>query len=140
MRNSPNAKIIPGKSVSTSSANASGGNIVRNALMGYVSTAVGMILGLVVTPLLLRHLGSENFGIWILMASAISYTGLVELGLGAAIAKRVAECRATGDETRLEQVVSTALALYFVVAIFVLIIVGALQARSAIYSIYPLYK
>jgi O-antigen/teichoic acid export membrane protein len=86
------------------SANASGRGLIRNILTSYAASVVGMITGLVVTPLLVRHLGSTNFGLWVLIGSLAGYIGLVEVGIGTATAKRVAECRATGDNKRLEEV------------------------------------
>jgi O-antigen/teichoic acid export membrane protein len=126
------AKLLEARNESSSatqkpSANASGRSLVRNILTSYVASAVGMITGLVVTPLLVRHLGSTDFGLWVLIGSLAGYIGLVEVGIGTATAKRVAECRATGDKKRLEEVLGTAFSLYLVIFLIVLLATGILQ-------------
>lgn len=108
------------------SANASTRHILRNAAMGYVASAVGMSLGFVVTPVLVRRLGSDLFGLWALMTAVIGYTGLIELGIGTAAAKRVAECRATGDTKRLESLLGTAFVMYAMMGLVVLLVTAGL--------------
>lgn len=123
--------VQAGASTSTVSANASSKHIVRNAIIGYVASAVAMGLGFVVTPVLVRCLGSDQFGLWALMTSVIGYTGLIELGVGTATAKRVAECRATGDVDRLERLLGTAIVMYSAMALLVLL------ATAALYTLLP---
>jgi O-antigen/teichoic acid export membrane protein len=106
--------------------NASSGAIVRNALLSYVASAVAMLTGFVVTPVLIRTLGSDYFGLWVLLGSVVGYTGLIELGLSTATAKRVAECRAVGDRERLERILGTAAVLFAMVALVALLATGAL--------------
>jgi O-antigen/teichoic acid export membrane protein len=103
------------------SANASGHKLIRNALVGYLSTGVGLVIGLVTTPILLRHFGVGNFGIWALMGTVAAYTGLVEAGLGTALAKRVAEHDATNDSDSLNRVLGTAFVMYLVAGALVLV-------------------
>src|SRR6266446_1492724 len=94
------------------SANASSAHIVRNVAVGYLASGAAMLVGFVVTPILVRRLGSDLFGTWVLLSSLIGYTGLIELGLGTATAKRVAECRAVGDALRLRRLLGTAILMY----------------------------
>ena len=109
------------------SANASSRGLVRNALTGYLSTFVGMATGFLLTPFLLHHLGTNRYGLWMLLNSTIGYVGLVEIGIGTAVAKRVAECLATGDRKRLEQVLGTAFVIYCVVAVLVMLVTAVLM-------------
>jgi O-antigen/teichoic acid export membrane protein len=104
------------------SANASSKSLVRNATVSYLANIVGMLTGFFVTPILIRHLGATNFGIWVLLGSLIGYLGLIEVGTSTATAKRVAECRANGDTKRLREVLGTAAALYLAVSLIVLVV------------------
>jgi O-antigen/teichoic acid export membrane protein len=90
-----------------------------------------MVTGFVVTPILIRNLGMDNFGLWILLGSVAGYISLVEAGIGTATVKRVAECRATGDQKRLEEVLGSAFALYIVISFLVLIVTGILFLNVA---------
>jgi O-antigen/teichoic acid export membrane protein len=108
------------------SRNAGSRGLIRNALFSYMSTGVNMATGLFTTPILLSHLGSNRFGIFALMGSVVAYTGLVEVGLGTALAKRVADHEAMNDKDLLARVLGTALTMYSVVAVLVLIISSVL--------------
>ena len=111
------------------SRNRSKAGIVRNIFASYVSNIVGYIAGFVATPLLLQHLGREQFGLWMLLVSVIVYVGLVELGISSAVSKRVAECAALDDKVRLKQVLGTAVVMYSVSALIAWLIVGAVTLR-----------
>jgi O-antigen/teichoic acid export membrane protein len=111
-----------GKPIGQNSANTSGGRLARNALFSYVAMFAGTLVGFFVTPYLLSHLGAEHFGLWVLLLTVVGYLGLLEVGLYTTISKRVAECMATGDNTRMGTVLSTAFVMYCVLAGAVLLI------------------
>jgi O-antigen/teichoic acid export membrane protein len=85
-----------------------------------------MVTGFVVTPILIRNLGMDNFGLWVLLGSVAGYISLIEAGIGTATVKRVAECRATGDQKRLDEVLGTAFALYLAICGIVLMVTAVL--------------
>jgi len=62
-----------------------------NAFMNYAADVVLALSALVVTPLILHHLGDAAFGVWALAGSVILYLELFELGFGLATIKQVAE-------------------------------------------------
>ena len=111
------------------SANASSKRLVKNVLMGYVTTLVTALTGFFTTPLLIRFLGSEQFGLWTMLVSLLGYIGMVEVGTYTTVAKRVAECLASNDRARLQRLIATASAMYLVmsaVAIFAVVSLSAL--------------
>jgi O-antigen/teichoic acid export membrane protein len=61
------------------------------ALMNYVSQGGAVVAAVVVTPLLLHHLGPSAFGIWILASSVIGYLELFEFGFSGSAIKLIAE-------------------------------------------------
>jgi O-antigen/teichoic acid export membrane protein len=62
-----------------------------NVLANYLALAVTAVSAIVVTPLLLHHLGRPAFGVWVLASTAVAYLELFDLGFGAATTKLVAE-------------------------------------------------
>ena len=62
-----------------------------NVFSNYVALAVTALSAIVVTPLLLHHLGRTAFGIWVLASTVVAYLELFELGFGGASTKLVAE-------------------------------------------------
>lgn len=57
---------------------------------GYVNTAVVMIVGLWMMPFLLRHLGSEELGLWFTAQGLIGYVLLLDLGVVALLPRETA--------------------------------------------------
>lgn len=97
------------------SLNASPRTVAKNAASGYATLALGALLGFLVTPILLRSLGHEGFGVWALALGTIAYLGLLELGLSVATTTRVAALESSGSSA-LSRILSTALALCLVIA------------------------
>jgi O-antigen/teichoic acid export membrane protein len=68
-----------------------------NAIYGvadYVALPIGMLLA---APFLLRHLGTTQYGVWILASAAVSSGGIIAGGFGDAVIKHVGECRSRMD-------------------------------------------
>jgi O-antigen/teichoic acid export membrane protein len=63
----------------------------RNVFMNYVAQGVTAVAAIVVTPLLLKHLGRSLFGVWILASSVVTYLQLFAAGFGGATTRLVAE-------------------------------------------------
>jgi O-antigen/teichoic acid export membrane protein len=82
----------------------------RSALANYANAGISMILAIVVTPVLVRGLGKEEYGTWTLVTSSVVYFDLLQLGLGQSTVRFVAEAQAVGDLARARRLVSTSLA------------------------------
>jgi O-antigen/teichoic acid export membrane protein len=54
----------------------------RNALSNYAGVMVSLVLAVVVTPIMIRGLGKEGFGVWGLATTVVQYLGLLQLGFG----------------------------------------------------------
>ena len=97
------------------SRNASPRAVVFNAFSGYVTLAMGALVGLIATPILLHNLGSTRYGLWSILIQTVGYIGLAELGLSAATTNRIAGVENRGSEA-MQEVVSTAWLLFLGVA------------------------
>src|SRR3954467_10992070 len=76
----------------------------RRVLLNTASTGVAniwaMVVALATLPLLLHGLGAQAFGLWVLLQTFSAVTGwlsLVDLGVGTATARAVAERAALDD-------------------------------------------
>jgi O-antigen/teichoic acid export membrane protein len=85
---------------------------VRNSLANGMSRLVSIATSFVVTPLVIAATGSTAYGIWVLIGSVVAYASLLDLGIGGAVTKYVAEHRATGDDAAVRATVRTAQRLY----------------------------
>ena len=86
----------------------------RNTAMRYGALFVDVVVGLVLLPYNLGHLGATDYGLWVLSASVARYVSFLDLGFGGGLVRFVAECRATGDHRRLSEIASTTFAAFAV--------------------------
>lgn len=94
----PREAVVAAAEVSRpASANASSRAITRNVVVNYVNLARATVLGILVTPIILRAVGTTAFGVWSLAIGAVGYIGLVETGITTALVTRVAAAEARGD-------------------------------------------
>ncbi|HQQ59955.1 MAG TPA: oligosaccharide flippase family protein [Kiritimatiellia bacterium] len=52
---------------------------------GYVSQAILLVLGLVITPFILGKLGRTGYGVWAVLGQIVGYIGLTDMGLEAGL-------------------------------------------------------
>jgi O-antigen/teichoic acid export membrane protein len=74
------------------------GRLGANVLVNYVTVGVVALVGLVTTPILVHHLGTDAYGVWALVGSVVVYLELLELGVGATTTKLIAEDARRRDE------------------------------------------
>jgi O-antigen/teichoic acid export membrane protein len=102
--------------------------ILPGVTASYASWAVAVVVPLLLVPMLVRFLGHELYGQWVVILSLTSYLGLANLGMGQAAANMVAEANARAQNQLLVQVTSTAFFFHALLAIPLLalsVLVGA---------------
>ncbi|MDY3857301.1 MAG: oligosaccharide flippase family protein, partial [Muribaculaceae bacterium] len=72
--------------------------IRAGAVLNYVIIALNILSGLLYTPFMLRSLGQNEYGLYALVGSIISYLTLLDFGFGSAIVRYTARTRATGTK------------------------------------------
>jgi O-antigen/teichoic acid export membrane protein len=82
-----------------------------NSLFVSLGTVVRLVVSLVSIPLLVRFLGLERYGIWVVLNSVIAIASLAELGLGVALTNFLSADYARKDWEDANQRLGTSLAL-----------------------------
>jgi O-antigen/teichoic acid export membrane protein len=99
--------------------------LARNITTRYIAIAVELVIGLVMLPFNLHHLGQESYGLWMLTASVTIHFSILDMGFGGALVNFIARYRAHRNAAALNEIASTT---FFVFASFgilaYLIIVG----------------
>src|SRR5437867_12982614 len=78
--------------------------VARHTLYNILGQALPLAVGLVAIPILTRSLGDTRFGLLALMWAIIGYFSVLDLGLGRATTKFVAEALGAGDAPRARHV------------------------------------
>ncbi len=108
------------------SANASSRQLLRNFVTSYLGLAVSMVLSLFLTPVVLRQLGTTNYGLWAVILSIGGYISIVDSGVSTATVQQVAHCLAIGDDDRLAEVLGTARLFFGITGILAVIITAVM--------------
>lgn len=68
------------------------------AALSYISMGLGYIISIVYTPIMLRLLGQSEYGLYNLVASVVSYLGLLSFGFGSAYMRYYSRYKVEDDE------------------------------------------
>ena len=91
--------------------------VARNVTTRYFAIAMDGLIGLVLLPFNVRHLGPAAYGLWMLTASMTTYFSVLDLGFGGSIVKFVAYYRAKRDARGLNEIASTLFVIFGVVGV-----------------------
>lgn len=98
-----------GPAVPTWSTNQEGMlvTVARNLSTRYLVLFAELILGMVMLPFNLQHLGPAQYGLWILVGSVTVHFSILDMGYGGSTVKFVAQYRAHRDARALNEIAST---------------------------------
>ena len=86
-------------------------HVVLSSLSNYMGKFINLISWFILTPFILRQLGDQSYGLWVLVGSITAYGLLLNLGITDAVTKYVAEFRARGEIQQARDVIATGLFL-----------------------------
>ena len=108
-----------------------GERFVLNVLWSWTGVAASVFTGFVITPLLIRKLGPEHYGIWLQVFSILDYFWFFDLGFNPAIANFCARFLALEDHRKINQVINTALFYFSMIALVVWVTAPVLAIRAS---------
>lgn len=91
------------------------------AILNYVLILLNALVGLLYTPYMLRTMGQNEYGLYSLVASVISYLTLLDLGMGNAIVRYTAKYRAEGKREEQYEMFGMFLILYIIIGVIAVI-------------------
>ena len=96
--------------------------IKKGAVLSYVSILLTNVVGLFVTPFIVRSLGESEYGLYALIGSLIAYLTVMDLGLNNTIVRFVSKYRATNDKEGEELFLGSVMKVYFLISAIVFVI------------------
>src|SRR5580765_5633253 len=91
--------------------------LFKNSLYGLFSWLLPIIPTVFATPIVVRGLGKEQYGLYVIISGFISY--FFTAGIGKAAAKYVAEYRVTGETEKIPDIISSTIILSLSLGFFV---------------------
>ena len=95
------------------------GHVAWSTLANLLGKMVTLGVWFFLTPFILHEVGATQFGLWALIGSVTAYGVLLDLGVGSAVTKYVAESYARRDGAAARRVVATAFWLYVLLGLLV---------------------
>ena len=91
----------------TEARNSSSKSILRNSIYGFSTWLLPLALSFIATPIIVRSLGHEDYGIYAFVLGFIAYS--FNFNVGRAITKYVAEYRAGEEREKISEIISATL-------------------------------
>jgi len=86
--------------------------LVSNCIVNWIGFAVSVVVAYFLTPIFIRSLGDETYGVWALIESAILWMALFDMGIGASVVRYVSSYQAARNHVELNNVFNTTLAIF----------------------------
>ncbi|MDQ5767220.1 oligosaccharide flippase family protein [Thiothrix subterranea] len=111
-------------------------NISRNIAFSGLGYVLPLLASLATIPLMIKYMGTDVYGLYIICISLIGFMNFVDLGVGQAIVKYVSQYEVTGENTKIKPILDIALLMYVVlgIVIAVAVVVFALPLGNLIYN------
>ena len=92
-------------------------SLTANAVSNYVRFVLSMVCMFLMTPFVISQLGTEDYGLWMLILCIVGYFELLDCGLATATVKFVSSAKGAGDDNRRDSLVSTLWFTYLGIAV-----------------------
>jgi O-antigen/teichoic acid export membrane protein len=87
-------------------------NLLAGTLTKYLFLFVSIVTGIFLMPFTMHHLGTSEYGLWMLVASMTAYFQLLDLGYGNGLVRQVTQADARAREDEMNVVLSTFVVVY----------------------------
>src|SRR3954454_16031277 len=94
-----------------------GHRLITNVLWSWTGVVASLFQGIIITRFLVRSLGEEHYGIWLLIFSILDYFWLFDLGLNSAVTNFCARFLAVQQSERINEVICTAIFYFSLIGI-----------------------
>ncbi|QTR45124.1 flippase [Thiothrix litoralis] len=99
-------------------------NIHRNIAFSGLGYILPLLASLATIPLMIKYMGEDVYGLYIICISLIGFMTFVDLGVGQAIVKYVSQYEVTGENTKIKPILDIALMMYVVLGISIAALVA----------------
>ncbi len=94
----------------------------KGAVLNYTTIILTNVIGILLTPFILNHLGKSEYGIYLTIGALVGTISLLDFGLNNTIIRFVAKYRAEKDKKGQENFLATTMFLYGCISLLVVII------------------
>ena len=92
------------------------------AVMSYINMALGSLIPMFYTPVMLNLLGQSEYGLFKLASTVTSYLSLISFGIGSAVVRYLVKFRAEGDKDGEERMFGLFNIIFLVISAITLVV------------------
>ncbi|CAM1350619.1 lipopolysaccharide biosynthesis protein [Tenacibaculum crassostreae] len=92
----------------------------KGAALSYITIILTNIVGLVLTPFIIKKLGDAEYGLYTLIGAFVGYISVLDFGLNNTIVRFVAKYRAEKDKQGEESFLGTTMFIYGIISLVIL--------------------
>ncbi len=96
-------------------------SLLLNAVSNWVALIINITIAFYMTPLILKFIGKEGYGIWTIIMSIIGYYGVLDLGISSAISRYIARYAGKRDSESLNKTASTSMIIFSIIGIIIIL-------------------
>lgn len=93
----------------------------KGALLSYANIFLTNIIGLILTPFIIRSLGDSEYGLYTLIGAFVGYLSIMDLGLNNTIVRYVSKYRAENDKKGEGNFLGTTMMIYVLISLIIVI-------------------
>jgi O-antigen/teichoic acid export membrane protein len=94
-----------------------GNQLKIGAALSYISMGIGYVISLIYTPAMLRLLGQSEYGLYNIVASVVSYLGVLNFGFGSAYMRYYSRYKVKEDKDNIAKLNGMFLIIFLVIGI-----------------------
>jgi len=96
--------------------------IFTGTVVSYLNMGTSMLSNLILVPMYLLYFGKEQYGLWLVILSIVSYLGFSNLGIAQSVSNYVASKNAKNDYEGIKSIVATGFWLYVTIIVIVMVL------------------
>ena len=114
------------------------GREFSNSIWNMADAVILPFIMLLITPYFIKKLGTNQYGIWMIVNSIIASIGIVNVGVGDAAIKFISKYRALENQKEINRIINTGFSLVVVLAILIILIGSAISFLAARINLFNL--
>ncbi len=91
----------------------------KGAILSYITILLTNVIGLLLTPFIIKSLGDAEYGLYMLIGAFVGYITVLDFGLNNTIVRFVAKYRAEGDKKGEENFLATTMYIYGIISLLI---------------------
>tara|TARA_B110000503_G_scaffold142338_1_gene238809 strand:- start:14794 stop:16299 length:1506 start_codon:yes stop_codon:yes gene_type:complete len=94
----------------------------KGVILSYVTIFLTNVVGLLLTPFIIKSIGDAEFGLYILIGAFVGYISLLDLGLNTTIVRFVAKYRAEKNKKKEENFLFITMCVYGLISLIIVLV------------------